>query len=221
MNRFERKTGVYKRVIEGEEKDFDFEFQTDINMESKLTFVNLVVGNLVKEDTKTYFSAMLDLIFNYVLVQRFTNIDVNTIVGEDDKDSINKIEEFFDNSNVIEILKANIESDVIDSLYKSVLDNIEYKTGVRQNNILGTINSILKVIEDKTKELDISKLMESAEKLNAIKDGFTPEKILEAYANTSMFTENKATRKKSTAKTSTKKTTTTKKRSTEQTVSGS
>lgn len=221
MNRFERKTGVYKRVIEGEEKDFDFEFQTDISMESKLTFVNLVVGNLVKEDTKTYFSAMLDLIFNYVLVQRFTNIDINTIVGEDDKDSINKIEEFFDNSNVIEILKANIESDVIDSLYKSVLDNIEYKTGVRQNNVLGTINSILKVIEDKTKELDISKLMESAEKLNAIKDGLTPEKILEAYANTSMFTENKTTRKKSTAKTSAKKTTTTKKRSTEQTVSGS
>ena len=221
MNRFERKTGVYKRVIEGEEKDFDFEFQTDISMESKLTFVNLVVGNLVKEDTKTYFSAMLDLIFNYVLVQRFTNIDVNTIVGDDDKDSINKIEEFFDNSNVIEILKANIESDVIDSLYKSVLDNIEYKTGVRQNNVLGTINSILKVIEDKTKELDISKLMESAEKLNAIKDGLTPEKILEAYANTSMFAENKTTRKKSTAKTSTKKTTATKKRSTEQTVSGS
>ena len=216
MNRFERKTGVYKRVVDGEVKDFEFEFQTDISMESKLSFVNIVSTMLLNEETKSYFSSMLDLIFNFVLVQRFTNIDVNTITGDVDSVSINKTEEFFDNSNVIEILKANIESGVIDSLYKSVLDNIEYKTGVRQNNVLGTINSILKIVEDKTKELDISKLMESAEKLNSIKEGLTPEKILEAYSNTEMFTKNRAERRKSTTKK-----TTTKKRSSEQTVSGS
>lgn len=215
MNRFERKTGVYKRVVDGEVKDFEFEYQTDISMESKLLLVGFVVDMLVQEETKTYFSAMLDMMFDYALVQKFTNIDVSAIVGDDDV-SVNNIEEFFDNSNVIEILKANIDSDIIDSLYKSVLDNVEYKTGVRQNNVLGTINSILKIVEDKTKELDISKLMESAEKLNSIKEGLTPEKILEAYSNTEMFTKNRAERRKSTTKK-----TTTKKRSSEQTVSGS
>ena len=67
------KTGVYTR----NDKDFNFEFKTNLNAEQKTSFVNGVTYLLVGDN---YNFIVKDLLFDLFIVKFFTNVEVSDIM---------------------------------------------------------------------------------------------------------------------------------------------
>ena len=106
------RTGVY--TYNGEEVSFNF--YTSISAYDEVRFVNTVTNTLVDD---SYISVIRNLIFDFEIIDIFTDIDISNI-----KD-INAIEQFLEETNIVEIVKANVDSDVVEELNRAVDENIE------------------------------------------------------------------------------------------------
>ena len=101
--------------------------------------------------------------------------------------AIEQIEEFLDDTNIVEIVKANVDKKLIVELEKAVDENIEYRTGIHKNTLEDALTSLLHTVEQKINDVDTEGMMEMAMKLNSISDELTPERMLQAYSETDMF----------------------------------
>ena len=171
------KAGVYSY----NDKNIDFEFSTNLVASKKISFVNLVVDTLVSEN---YNFIIKDLIFDYVIIQLFTDVDTSDIGG------IDMIEEFLEQTNIVDIVKENAKNGLIEELKKSVELNIEYRTGIHTNPINEAITSLVKTLEKKTNEIDLTSAMEMAKTFSKMTDDFTPESIVKAYLQSDVHKEN-------------------------------
>ena len=174
------KMGIYTH--NGEEVNFNF--YTSLRAYDKMRFVqnvtNLVVGD-------NYNSVIKDMMFDFMIIDIFTDVDITEI--NNSNDAINMIEQLLDETNIVAIVKANVEDGVIDELEKAVDDNIEYRTGVRRNPIADGISSLLKTIENKLADIDVDGMMEMAQTISGMAGEMTPERMLEAYSHSDMFKE--------------------------------
>ena len=171
-------TATYTR--NGEE--IDFNYYTDMQMSSKLGFVNSVVKAVVGDDY--YYPMLKDMIFDFRLVQFFTDVDID--VADDDV-AIDVIEAFLADTNIADVLKINLDIDILMELYDSVDKAIEYKTGIHPSPIADGIASILKVAEDKLRDFDMDSMTGMAKTFAKMQGDITPDKMLEAYANSDVF----------------------------------
>ena len=181
----EMKSGVYMR--DGEE--ISFEFNSAPSYAIKSLFVNSVVNSIVDED---YNYIIKDLVFNYMLISILTNVDMSYIDEyENPMDVISLIEDIVMNTNIVDIIKENLGQEIIDELAIAVEKGIEYKTGIHVSEIEKELSGLLKMFTDKTGKFNNSMDEESMKNFIELfansKDNFTPEKLLEAYANTDMF----------------------------------
>ena len=119
------KTGV--AIDKRTNEELKFNFQTDLTIKEKIRFVSNVVNTVVGDD---YYSFLKDLIFDFEIIEIFTDIDTSDISEATDR--IATMEEFVNNTNVVEIVKANSEN-VIAELYQAVEDDLEFKTGVHRS----------------------------------------------------------------------------------------
>lgn len=172
------KTGVYVR--DGE--SFDFGFKTSLSASEKVQFVNYVTNTIVGEN---YLSIIRDLIFDFAIVSLMTSVVVEDVVTS--KDVINTIEEFLNSTNIVEIVKANVEVGLIEELNKCVDENLEYRTGVHRNPIADSISHLLNTIERKLNDVDTDSMMEMAQIISGMSGELTAEKMVEAYANSDVF----------------------------------
>ena len=152
------------------EKDYNFNFVTNISTYDKLSFVNSVVVNVVDDDF--YNSIIRDLIFDFEIINTFTNIDADFIINTKDENGndinpIILIEHFLENSKAVEIVKANIE----------------YLTGIHPNVISNSLSKLIDTFERKVSEVDLSGATEMINLLSGIKDDFTVENAVKAYIN--------------------------------------
>ena len=177
------RTGVY--TYNGEEVSFNF--YTSISAYDKVRFVNTVVNTLVDDN---YISVIRNLIFDFEIIDVFTDIDTSNI-----KD-INAIEQFLEETNIVEIVKANIDSNVIEELNKAVDDNIEYRTGIHKNPISESLSNLLNTLEEKVSGIDTEKMMEMAQIFSNVSGELTADKMLEAYSKSDLFKNLLASRKK-------------------------
>ena len=108
----EMKNGVFTYNNES----YNFEFKTSLSAYDKQVFVKTVVGNLV--DDAGYDAVIKDLIFDFVIIEVFTNIDTSFINMEDDEGNdinpIIPIEHFLEETNVVDIVKENMETGLLD-----------------------------------------------------------------------------------------------------------
>lgn len=180
---FEVKTGIYN--FKGTEMSFNY--YTDLSAVDKMRFVNSVTDIIVGDN---YNSIIKDLIFDFEIIDIFTDIDLSEI--RDSSDNINLIEEFVKETLVVDIVKANSKDFIIDELKQAVDDNIEYKTGVHSNSFTTSLSHLLKTIESKIVGIDTQGMMEMAQKINSISGELTADKILDAYSKTDMFKQKQA-----------------------------
>lgn len=180
---FEVKTGTYN--FKGTEMSFNY--YTDLSAVDKMRFVNSVTDIIVGDN---YNSIIKDLIFDFEIIDIFTDIDLSEI--RDSSDNINLIEEFVKETLVVDIVKANSKDFIIDELKQAVDDNIEYKTGVHSNSFTTSLSHLLKTIESKIVGIDTQGMMEMAQKINSISGELTADKILDAYSKTDMFKQKQA-----------------------------
>lgn len=172
------KTGVYTYKNES----IPFNFYTELRAVDKIKFINAVCDTLI--DTN-YYSVIRDLVFDFQIVNVFTDVVVPEL--QDSPSPISIIEEFLDDTNIVEIVKANVDKKLIAELEKAVDENIEYRTGIHKNTLEDALTSLLHTVEQKINDVDTEGMMEMAMKLNSISDELTPERILQAYSETDMF----------------------------------
>ena len=65
--------------------------------------------------------------------------------------------------------------------------NIAYKTGVNRNSFTDALSYLLQTIDKKIDSVDAVNLMDVAKKLSNISGKLTPDKILEAYADSDLY----------------------------------
>ena len=177
----EVKSGVYTHNGE----DVSFNFSTNISAYDKVKFVNSVTDMLVGEN---YNYVIKNLAFDFCIVAVFSDVDTSSVTEA--KDGITAMEEFLNETDIVDIIKANALPGVIGELETAVELNIEYRTGIHINPISSSLSSLLDTIEKKVDEVDLDSLMGAAEAMSGISGEFTPEKIIDAYAKTDIFKKN-------------------------------
>lgn len=182
------KTGTYFY----NDESYDFEFATDLSAHRKLMFVNYVVNSLVNEDEYNYI--VKDLIFDFGLIALMTNIDISFInVEDEDGDIINPIvfiEPFLEETNVVDIVKANMEVGLLEELEKAVEKSIEYRTGIHPSPIADSFSSLLSTIEKKINEVDLESMMGMVSKFSDMTDEFNLDNLVKAYMESDIHKEN-------------------------------
>lgn len=175
----EMKNGVYTK----DEKTFEFSFITDLSASKKMDFVNSVVGYVVTDSD--YNFVIKDIIFDFEIIHKFTNYNISDIKEADD--TLGAIEELLDTTNIVEIVKSNMVDGLYEELVNAVNLDIQYKTGIRNNDILNSVERILDTIEEKVKDIDTKGLDEFTKVFNGISGQMTPDKFLEAFAKSNMY----------------------------------
>lgn len=173
------KMGVYIQKTADGENNISFNFFTNLSAVDKMKFVNEVT-NLVLTDN--YYTVIKDMIFDFVIINIFTDIDISEI--SEAPNSISRIEELLETTNIVEIVKANMEEGLLFELKDAVDKNIEYRTGIHTSHISDSISKLLNTIESKISGIDTQMMVELAEKLTGISGDLTVEKLAEAYSNT-------------------------------------
>ena len=174
----EIKTGLYKN----NEGDFKFEFNVSPSYAKRSEFVNSVVDYIVENN---YNYILKDLIFDYMLIKVFTNVNTDYIANRElFVDEVEAIEELVSNTNIVKIIKNNIDFDVLMNLEDAVDKGIEYKTGIHSNPVLDSLANLISSIDDKVNEFNFNsdEMMEIANILMNVKEEFTADKLIEAYA---------------------------------------
>lgn len=174
--------GVY---IRGEET-FNFNFGTDLSIADKQKFVNTVVGLLV--DDKHYNSVIRDLIFDYFIIEFLTDVDTSEF--KESSFFVNDVEEFLEETNIIDIVKANVAPTLFDELNKAIDNSIAYLTGIHTNPLSEALASLVNTLEKKVSDFDMSGMAKIAQKFASITGELTADKVVDAYVNSDLHKKN-------------------------------
>ena len=167
------------------EKEIDFKYRTELTLQQKVSFVNFVLGVIFDDDY--CFSIIKNEVFDIALIYMFTDV---LKYEEDFTFSLNNIEEMLNTTNIIEILKKEIDNDLIKDLNEVIDINIAYKTGVNINSISTSFSSLLKTIENKVSDFDVDEFSNTLKKFGDITNGMSPDKIMELYTKTDAYKKN-------------------------------
>lgn len=174
------KMGVYTH----NGKEVGFNFYTSLSVVDKIKFVNSVTGYVVDDN---YNSVIKDMMFDFAIIDIFTDIDTTEIYKSNN--ALSMIEDLLHETNIVDIVKANIEYGVIAELEKAVDDNIEYRTGIHKNPLTESLSSLVNTIERKLDGIDTNAMMQMAQVVSNMSGEMTPERMLEAYSKSDMFKE--------------------------------
>lgn len=180
----EMKTGT---CIKGDEI-YNFDFYTDLSVTNKLEFVNSVVSILVDDENYNY--VIRDLIFNFYIIDIFTNVD--TLEFKESKSFIDDVEQFLEETNIVDVVKANMEDGLLEELNHAVDLNVEYRTGIHPNYLNEALANLVNTLERKVKDFDLDSVMGLISKFGDMKEEFTMENLVKAYTSTDMFKNNLA-----------------------------
>ena len=174
------------------EKEYNFNFYTDINVLTKSAFVTGVTDVLITE--KHYNAVIRNVVLEYQILNVLTDIFAeeeirNALYVDEGSDfDLNKLEDFMRDTQVANIVMANVREGLIDELIEAVDKDIEYKTGIHRNSIGEAVAGLLGTLEQRVKDIDIDGLMGFAEAFKGISgDDMTPEKLWDVYANSTAF----------------------------------
>lgn len=173
--------GAYVR----NDETFEFEFVTNLTASEKITFVSAVVDTVVNNN---YYSLVRDIMFDHMIIQLFTN--VGDFYSEDVDDKIDAIEQFLAETNIIDIVKANMEIGLLDELNNAVDKAIEYRTGIHPSPIADSLASLFNTLEKKVNEIDLGSAMNMVQKFASMTGEFTPESLVNAYMNSDLHQKN-------------------------------
>lgn len=173
-------------------ESYDFNFKTSLSAYDKRVFVKTVVGNLI--DDSGYDVVVRDLIFDFALLDVFTNIDTSFIHMKDedgdDVDPIILIEHFLTETDVVDVVKANMEEGLLDELNYAVDLNIQYLTGIHPNPLNEALASLISTLEKNVDKIDLDSAMKMAQKFAGMTEDFSIDNIVNAYMNSDIHKEN-------------------------------
>lgn len=184
----EKKIGVFNYKNES----YDFDFKTSLSAYDKLVFVKTVVNNIVNGDS--YDVVIRDLIFDFAIVEVFTNIDTSFINMKDengeDISQIILIEHFLEESNVVDIVKKNIDNGLLEELNRAIDLNIQYLTGICPNPLNDSLVDLISTLKNKIDDIELDSMMDMAQKFANMTEDFTLDNLVNAYMNSDVHKKN-------------------------------
>lgn len=181
MNMDKTKTGVY---FYGDES-FDFEFTTSLSASEKISFINSIVDTVVSNN---YYTVIRDMLFDFSIIRAFTDIDTTFVKNSDSM--IDTIGEFLNETNIVDVVKANMEIGLLEELNNAVDKAIEFRTGIHPNPLNDALASLLSTLEKKVNEIDLGSAMGMAQKFMGMTEDLTPESLINAYMNSETHQNN-------------------------------
>ena len=183
MKEYDKKNAIYKYG----DNEFQFDFYTSLPISKKSEFVNSVSYLLIGDNYKV---VLKDLLFDLFIVDIFTSVDVKHIIQSDT--IIDDAEEFLNDTNIVEIVKANAEHGAIEELENAIDLNIEYKTGIHRNIISDSIANFVNTLEKKVSNFNMNsdELTEMMGLLSGLSGELTMDNLLDAYARSDMYKQN-------------------------------
>ncbi|MBO5828704.1 MAG: hypothetical protein J6R59_09665 [Paludibacteraceae bacterium] len=178
------KTGTYFH----KDETYNFEFATDLSIVDKAKFVNSVVDLVVDDLEKKYNFILRDLIVDYYTIKYFTDID--TTKFEESLAFVDDVEQFLEETNIVEIVKANASPTLFDELNEAIDKSIEYITGIHPNPLNEALASLISALEKKVNEFDMGSMMDMAQKFASMTDEFNLDNVMNAYMNSDMHKAN-------------------------------
>ena len=176
------------------DESYNFDFKTSLSAYEKLSFVETVVGTLVRDNSCNVI--IKDLIFDFAIIEVFTNIDTSFIdIKDDDGNDINSIipiEHFLKETEVANIVKANMDTGLLDELNHAIDLDIQYLTGIHPNPISESIANLISTLEKKIDKVDLDSMMGMAQKFANMTEDFTLENAVNAYINSDIHKKNLA-----------------------------
>lgn len=173
--------GTYMRG----DDEVQFVYRTDMPIGLKIAFIDSVVDVVVGDGY--YYPLLKDMIFDFQLVNVMTDIEVDIDADMTNAQQLDAIEKFLDECNIAEVMRSNIDIELLVELLDGVDKLIEYKTGIHPSPITDGIASILGVAEAKLREFDMNSVNDMVSVLSKLNGDVTPEKMLEAYVNSDTF----------------------------------
>lgn len=175
-------------------EDYNFNFDTSLSALDKQMFVRTVVSNIV--DESGYDVLIRDLIFDFAIIEFFTNIDTSFIDMKDDDgndvEPIVIIEHFLEETNVVDIVKANMEYNLLDELNHAIDLNVQYLTGIYINPLNEAVASLISTIEKRIDTVDLEEIANIAQKFAGMTDEFTIENAMNIFMNSDFHKKNLA-----------------------------
>ena len=163
----------------------NFEFATTLSASDKITFVNSVVDTIVDDN---YHSTIRNMMFDYMLIRVCSDVDVSFI--QNSKDTVDAIEQFLEETNIVDVIKANMEDGLLEELNEAVNLSVRYRTGIHPSPLNDALASLLSTLENKVNEIDLGNAMEMVQKFVGMTDEFTSESIVNAYMNSDTHQNN-------------------------------
>lgn len=160
----------------------------NISIKRKLSFINFVVDNIVTENQ--YNLVLKNIIINIGLIKYFSDADINDILSSED--FIDEFEEFEENTDLIAVLKTKINLTELLDMLDCINKQIEYKTGIHENEITNAISSLLNKLEQKLDAIDFDNITQVGNILSSVSDELTMDKLVDAYSKTDNFVGNQA-----------------------------
>lgn len=168
------------------EESFNFNFYTDISYSMKLEYVNSVVETLI--DEFHYNSIIKDLISDFYIISNFTDVDVMNILSSDA--FLDDAEQFLEETNIVDVVKANMTDGLIDELNNAVNLSIAYRTGIKIDPLGESLSKLVSTIERKIGEVDLGDAMEMLQKFSGTIGQITPESLVNAHINSGISNDN-------------------------------
>ena len=163
-----------------------FTFSTNLSAAEKVGFVNFIVDILVGESG--YHSIIRDLITDFCIIDTFTDIDTTAI--KNSSTFINDVELFLEETNIVEIVKINMDDGLFEELDKAISQSVEYLTGIHSNSLNEALASLVNTLEKKINGVDLSDMANMAQKFIGITEELTPESVVNAYINSDIHKKN-------------------------------
>lgn len=170
------------------DESYNFNFATSLSAYDKLNFVHSVTDVLVNDTD--YNFVIRDLVFDFFIIDIMTDVDTKEF--KDSSFFVNDVEQFLEETNIVDIVKANMEIGLLDELNNAVDLNIQYRTGIHLSPIENSLSSLLSTLEKKVKEVDLTAMAEMAQKFAGVTGELTPESVVNAYMNSDMHKKNLA-----------------------------
>lgn len=181
MNTNNTKTGVYFY----NDESFDFGFVTSLSASEKISFINSIVDTVVSNN---YYTVIRDMLFDFAIIRTFTDFDTTFVKNSDSM--IDTIEQFLDETNIVDVVKANMSVGLLEELNKSVDKAIEFRTGIHPSPLNDALASLLSTLEKKVNEFDMGSMMGMAQKLTGMTDEFNLDNLVKAYMNSETHKNN-------------------------------
>ena len=184
----EIKMGAYTRMTENGEEFYDFNFHTDLTVAEKLKFVDSVVNLLVDENH--YNSVIHNIIFDFFIIDVFT--DVDTTEFKNSPAFLDDVEQFLEETNIVEIVRANASHILFNELNNAVDKSIQYLTGIHPNPLNEALASLISTLEKKINEVDLESMMGMAQKFANMTEDFSLENVVNTYMDSDTHKKNLA-----------------------------